>query len=80
MQQSHVAISPFTQRISFVASCKRTFTRCDVFCDLQYYSTHAQKDVIYLFYIIKIQMLYAEGLQRNIWGMEKDKDKSADVI
>ena len=50
------------------------FTRCDVFC----YSTHIQKNVctviIYLFYTMKIQMVYWKILRA--W---KKKNKFADV-
>ena len=40
-----------------------------------YYSTHTWKNVIYLFYTIKIQMVYS-----RIFGAKKKKNKSADVI
>ena len=40
-----------------------------------YYSTHARENVIYLFYAIKIQMVYW-----RILGAWKKKNKSADVI
>ena len=50
------------------------FTRCDVICDLLQY-THTWKNVIYLFYTIKIQMFYW-----RIFGAWEKKNKSADVI
>ena len=43
------------------------FTRCDVFCDLLQY-THTRENVIYLFYTIRIQMVYW-----RILGHEKEK-------
>ena len=50
------------------------FIRSDVFCDLLQY-THTE-NVIYLFYTIKIQMVY----YWMIFGALKKKKKSADVI
>ena len=37
--------------------CLLSFTRCDVFCDLLQ-CTHTRKNVIYLFYTIKLQRVY----------------------
>ena len=50
------------------------FTRCDIFGDLLH-GTHARKNVIYLFYTLKIQMVCW-----TIYGAWKKKNNSADVI
>ena len=37
------------------------YVRCDVFCDLLQY-TYTRKNIIYLFYTIKIQIVYCRIL------------------
>ena len=45
-------------------------TCCDVFCDLEYYSTHARKNVIY---ILVLYNKNSNGLLKDFGGMKKEK-------